>query len=661
VPTQKGLPAGVTGMNRPPVNILFQRNIIIVGQFSRPLIRYRVLGSRFYAMGLRAPGIVPTLAVGTSTGGSSGINRGRITFGFRSGPYLLAESNPGGITADLMSNGEGFVWSGLPTTSPDVKANVIRGYRAVDGNQYRFAWERQLGATTVTENVRTLALGAMLSTRRGVPPYTMYAAKYHDRIYYFGDPLFPYRVWYSEINEPESVHPENFLDTQGREAVTAGAPYGGGDTLAIFGRSTIYDIQGYAGAGSLNPDLNMRRIDGSVGCLQNATLANIHERLWFEAEQGVCMYDGAVHFMMKNLRDYWRDNYAANVAAYETAFGGDDRKTNVYKLCIPLPAISPAAAPTVALANPAVPGGALSAGVYQVAVTFLGARKEIPWAETEAVNIGSATVVNPAVNGALDITGIPLGPAGTTGRRIYVSKAGGATLYYSTTLYDNTTTQILAYQTADSALTPTSVPRIAPTIPLPRSFYYIAHYLDVDPTNPEAPNAQPKWTFDVRGRLDSCGGALIASGTSRGDYFTGSCDGFVRKENVLTDGTDDGDTYKKKFLTQGPHDYFTDVGGNRDHGKKYTDMTVFSRNENQAAVLSLFPGDEAAPEGLPRRYKTIPARLSAGKVAAGSYFMRPEVSGEGLTWRYEVSTPVGVEFHGIAGAWIEGVRTRTGL
>lgn len=92
-------------------------------------------------------------------------------------------------------------------------------------------------------------------------------------------------------------------------------------------------------------------------------------------------------------------------------------------------------APTVALISPAA-GGNLSAGAYRYRVTFVTAD-----GETDGGVISSAvTVSNPAVNGKVTVSDIPVGGALVTARKLYRTAAAGSAYLLLATISDNTTT-----------------------------------------------------------------------------------------------------------------------------------------------------------------------------------------------------------------------------
>lgn len=92
-------------------------------------------------------------------------------------------------------------------------------------------------------------------------------------------------------------------------------------------------------------------------------------------------------------------------------------------------------APSAALASPAAAGN-LTAGAYRYRVTFVTAD-----GETEGGTISSAvTVANPAVNGQVVLTSIPLGGTLVTARKLYRTAADGSSYLLLATISNNTAT-----------------------------------------------------------------------------------------------------------------------------------------------------------------------------------------------------------------------------
>lgn len=95
---------------------------------------------------------------------------------------------------------------------------------------------------------------------------------------------------------------------------------------------------------------------------------------------------------------------------------------------------TPASAPVAALADPAV-AGLVTAGAHTYAVAFYnGAGITCPGPTA------TVTVANASVNGKVELTGIPIGPVGTTGRKLYRSTIGNTNLVLLDTMAENAIT-----------------------------------------------------------------------------------------------------------------------------------------------------------------------------------------------------------------------------
>lgn len=89
----------------------------------------------------------------------------------------------------------------------------------------------------------------------------------------------------------------------------------------------------------------------------------------------------------------------------------------------------PGSAPTLAVAT----GAGLGIGVYKYEVTFTSP-------DGETLPSTSATVTTTTGNQQVNVTAIPTGPTGTTGRKIYRTAVGGLSFLLCNTIADNTTT-----------------------------------------------------------------------------------------------------------------------------------------------------------------------------------------------------------------------------
>ncbi len=101
--------------------------------------------------------------------------------------------------------------------------------------------------------------------------------------------------------------------------------------------------------------------------------------------------------------------------------------------------------PSAALAGAGA--GNIDNGAHYYAVTFVDAAGETAVGALSEV----VTVADKTVDGKIALSGIPIGPPGTTSRKVYRTAAGGSTLKLQSTIANNTATT-LTDNTADSGL-----------------------------------------------------------------------------------------------------------------------------------------------------------------------------------------------------------------
>ena len=107
---------------------------------------------------------------------------------------------------------------------------------------------------------------------------------------------------------------------------------------------------------------------------------------------------------------------------------------------------------TVPTAKPTAAAGAAGAltGLYKYTVTFVNDKGHEGNPKLTGTVVDSADVTLAAQKG--NLTAIPLGPTGTSSRRVYRTIANGGTFMYLTTIGDNSTTTLTGDNAADSSL-----------------------------------------------------------------------------------------------------------------------------------------------------------------------------------------------------------------
>lgn len=127
-----------------------------------------------------------------------------------------------------------------------------------------------------------------------------------------------------------------------------------------------------------------------------------------------------------------------SAATITAVAAGTDPAVDVYRHLPTPPAI------TGALVSPAAAGN-VDNGAHDFAVEYVNAA-----GDTLPGPVVSITVTNKTVNGQV-LLNIPIGPTGTTARKIIASKAGAHVLYVAATVANNTA-ETYIYNIADSSL-----------------------------------------------------------------------------------------------------------------------------------------------------------------------------------------------------------------
>jgi hypothetical protein len=211
------IPDGVAGIRRRPSWATYNQGgssrTYGVGGFSANILvdeHYRCL-----KQGIPAPTAIPSVAATTGPGRTgSAIFYWRFLdeLGGRFGP-LSAPSTPVTMTD------QASLATSLPTTCPDSSVSAIQQLCSMDGATPRVEWTRQLGATSVTSDVTTGALGeAAPDDFVEMPSGTMNVIGLNDVQIVAGNQQYPERAFLSALGEPER-HEGTFVQTEG-EAIT---------------------------------------------------------------------------------------------------------------------------------------------------------------------------------------------------------------------------------------------------------------------------------------------------------------------------------------------------------------------------------------------------------------------------------------------------------
>ena len=183
------------------------------------------------------------------------------------------------------------------------------------------------------------------------------------------------------------------------------------------------------------------------------------------------------------------------------------------------------------------------------------------------------------------------------------------------------------------------------------TFYYVGHVLPL-----AEGAAQPDWVFDARGRRDYTVGILSAQSSQMFEFYTGSCDGYLRKENVAATGDDDGTDKIIKVRTK--HYYFGGLSGSTNHGFNYGPFDFYGKHENQAVSLDFYAGDDYAGDAVtPQRTFSVSATaVSTFNAVSASYHPLVNVSGRGFTHQTRGTNLVDFEWNGFGLSFQSGAK-----
>lgn len=282
---------------------------------------------RFNRLGITAPNVVPVLAAAAGPG-TSGVCQVAIAW------YddLLDEWSPlSGASNEVTLSNQGRTTSNIPATPQDSeRVSHVGVWVRMDGSAWRLATKRQVGVTSITETVATLALGAAFPATFTRFPRCTINAIYHERLVMAGDYLHPNIVYVSVAGYPERYGGLSFKTQNGEPVVCLTVSEN--DVCLVLTPSSTYELRGWR-----DNDMSMVLKDPDVGAINNcgpngAPLAKgkpiIHNRL------GIWYYNGAWHNIVQDRQKEWTDFYAENETPMKTSFSIVDPNTYTYRLFV---------------------------------------------------------------------------------------------------------------------------------------------------------------------------------------------------------------------------------------------------------------------------------------------------------------------------------------
>lgn len=328
--TEVALPSGIAAVDPVKRASKAQHNkqTYLAGKWDEILIWTH--DQQLYQAGITATATAPTAALGAGTGITATGVFYKYTMAHLIDGVVIHESDASSASATALNPANQSVdISGLPTTHTNARVTHKRLYRSDNGGEYRFVANIVLATSTYSDTTATLALGAVMPTNHGTPPYGLYCVVAKNRLWIAGDPENPHYIYFSELNSMESFGEENFVKTLKGEKVT-GLGVANDQIIVFTDKDEAYEIIGY-GLSSFE----VNRIPGGVKCISHFSIVNINETLWFASDKGVYTYRGAFKFQMEDLQTYWRTGYEADVDAYQDCEAVHGKKDQIYKLLIP--------------------------------------------------------------------------------------------------------------------------------------------------------------------------------------------------------------------------------------------------------------------------------------------------------------------------------------
>ncbi len=194
------------------------------------------------------------------------------------------------------------------------------------------------------------------------------------------------------------------------------------------------------------------------------------------------------------------------------------------------------------------------------------------------------------------------------------------------------------------------------------TFRYVGYYLPFEPAVGGG-EGNPWWFIDTRVRKDTAMGRLTyAAGSMRTRLITGSADGYLRRENVVTNVDDDGDVGQKEVLIQPKHLLMNDPSGDPESGKQLVKLHSYIESEDTGWTIEARGGDESAENTLnPEWYETVAAsaesylqngvsRTAVAKVVHNHDEVE-KVTGRGFTLKYRATSPKNFKWRGFGGVY----------
>lgn len=308
---EMSLPTGVQAVGVKPVSVTYRNRWYEVGGASDNILvdeHFRVL-----RQGILPPAKVPTLAAGAGTGITGSC---RVALRFYDEDTDEWSPRSGWSNTVSLSN-QNRVTSNIPTTAQDSRVTHVAVEVEIDGGTPRIATMRQLGVSSITENVATLALGEAVDDFQRMPRGTT-CEVYHDRLCVSGDAHNPDVLYVSAQFLPERYEGLSFKTRNGEPILALKAAGIAGVLLALT-PNRPYVLRGWT-----ESDMVFEPLPYRVGVFNAHSVEAIEGNVWIVGPESIYLFNGAFHNMLRDRQTEWQQLVKADRAIYEAGFTAHD-------------------------------------------------------------------------------------------------------------------------------------------------------------------------------------------------------------------------------------------------------------------------------------------------------------------------------------------------
>lgn len=221
-------------------------------------------------------------------------------------------------------------WNNLPTDPGDTSVTSIEGWVSMDGGLPRFAWRRDLGVTSVVENLATALLGEAETESLDRFPRCRFNVLWNSRQVMAGDDRHPDRLYLSPLNDPEN-YGGFFLRTPKGERIIGLISMR--RQLIILCATSSYVVEGYT-----EDDIAVNILEPEIGGISHFAVAPADGWAFVPSHRGLYLCTGSsFHNISKEFEKSWRREYREarfddDAQRFEDAWAVNDLETNSYKL-----------------------------------------------------------------------------------------------------------------------------------------------------------------------------------------------------------------------------------------------------------------------------------------------------------------------------------------